>query len=72
MAEIRITATRNANGPEVPSDLGAIIGYRDWGDGPVAILRLFLGPDEVQVWPADKAQILALAKALEKVANRVI
>ncbi len=70
MAEIRITAMYNANGPSLPSRLSARLGERSWpGGGTVPVLLLQLGPDSIEVWPADSEYIRSLGEKLVELAG---
>ncbi len=50
--------------------LGAILGEREWpGGGKTPILRLFIGQDEVQIWPADPERLDELGTKLKALAD---
>lgn len=69
MAEIKLTAMCNAGGPQVPSELGAILSNRHWPDvGGVPVLRLIVGDDTLEIWPADPDRIQELGDKLIKIA----
>ena len=70
MSEIRITAYSDIDGASVPARLTAAIGTRHLpNDAKVPILRLFLGQDEVQIWPADRTRLLELAESIRTAAE---
>lgn len=70
MAEIRVTATSSHNGgPSLTRPHFACIGRREWpGGGTVPVLRIFLGADTVEVWPADAGHIRQLGERLVAIA----
>ncbi len=74
MAEIRIIAEGPGipGGPSLPLPLGATFAQRPWpGGGTTSVLRLHLGADVVEVWPADPERIAELGARLTKLAGEL-
>lgn len=72
MAEIRLTAMKNCNGPMIPSEYYALIMDRPWpGGGRTEVLYLGIGNDSVEIWPADPIRIRELGEKLIRIANEL-
>ena len=71
MAEIHLCAM-TTDGPGFPSSHGVWLKDVSWpGGGTVKHLMLAIGDSTIDVWPADKDEIISLGQRLIKIAEKL-
>jgi len=73
MATIQLTALVQAIGePHIPSELPARINWKEWpGGGLTPVLKVQVGSDALEIWPADPDKIYSLGRNLLRLAEEL-